>query len=150
MATGIHDDLKAAYEEVAYVGRPNPWTHPGRLAAIGSLFGLAPPDPAGARVLEVGCGDGANLLPMAARMPGARFTGCDYSALLMGRANEMRRGLGLANVELVEGDLRAVSDSLGTFDYIIAHGFYSWVPADVRDAFLALTSRHLAPGGLST
>lgn len=148
MPPGIHDNLKAAYEDVAYVGRPNPWTHPGRLAAIGSLFGLSPPDPEGARVLEVGCGDGANLLPMAALMPGARFTGCDFSSLLMGRANEMRRGLGLANVELVEGDLRAVADSLGTFDYIIAHGFYSWVPPDVRDAFLALASRHLAPGGL--
>jgi SAM-dependent methyltransferase len=144
----IHASLKAAYEDVAYVGRPNPWTDPDRLAAIGSLFGLAPPDPASARVLEVGCGDGANLLPMAARMSGARFTGCDYSALLMGRANEMRHGLGLANVELLEGDLRAVSDSLGKFDYIIAHGFYSWVPPDVRDAFLALASRHLAPGGL--
>ncbi|MBK6395212.1 MAG: class I SAM-dependent methyltransferase [Betaproteobacteria bacterium] len=102
----------------------------------------------GARVLEVGCGDGANLLPMAARMPGATFTGCDASALLMRRANDMARGLGLANVEFVEGDLREVAGSLGTFDYVIAHGFYSWVPADVRDAFLALAHGHLAPGGL--
>ena len=47
----VHDSLKAAYEDVAYVGRPNPWTHPGRLAAIGSLFGLSPPDPEGARAL---------------------------------------------------------------------------------------------------
>jgi hypothetical protein len=85
---------------------------------------------------------------MAARMPGATFTGCDASALLMRRANDMARGLGLANVEFVEGDLREVAGSLGTFDYVIAHGFYSWVPADVRDAFLALAHGHLAPGGL--
>ena len=148
MSPEIHESLKAAYEDVAYVGRPNPWSHPGRLAAIATLFGLALPDSGGARVLEVGCGDGANLLPMAARMPGATFTGCDASALLMRRANDMARGLGLANVEFVEGDLREVAGALGTFDYVIAHGFYSWVPADVRDAFLALAHGHLAPGGL--
>ena len=68
MSPEIHESLKAAYEDVAYVGRPNPWSHPGRLAAIATLFGLALPDSGGARVLEVGCGDGANLLPMAARM----------------------------------------------------------------------------------
>ncbi|MBK6804281.1 MAG: class I SAM-dependent methyltransferase [Betaproteobacteria bacterium] len=44
--------------------------------------------------------------------------------------------------------MREVAGSLGTFDYVIAHGFYSWVPADVRDAFLALAHGHLAPGGL--
>lgn len=148
MSRTIHESLKDAYEDVAYVGRPNPWSHPDRLAAIGTLFGLAPPDPATARVLEVGCGDGANLLPMAAQLPGARWVGCDYSALLMGRARDAARGLGLANVELVEGDLREIAGSLGEFDYVIAHGFYSWVPADVRDAFLAAARRCLAPGGL--
>lgn len=148
MPTTIHESLKDAYEDVAYVGRPNPWSHPDRLAAIGTLFGLAPPDPATARVLEVGCGDGANLLPMAVQRPGARFVGCDLSALLMARARESAQGLGLANVELVEGDLREVAGSLGGFDYVIAHGFYSWVPADVREALLAAARKCLAPGGL--
>lgn len=148
MSTTIHDHLKAAYEDVAYVGRPNPHSHPDRLAAIAALFGLSPPDPSTARVLEVGCGDGANLLPMAARMPGAHFTGCDLSSLLMSRAREMAEGLGLGNVELIEGDLREIAPSLPAFDYIIAHGFYSWVPSDVRDAFLALARTRLAPGGL--
>ncbi|MDB5446627.1 MAG: hypothetical protein JWQ97_1944, partial [Phenylobacterium sp.] len=38
---------------------------------------------------------------------------------------------------------------LGTFDYIIAHGVYSWVPGEVREALLALVRRSLAPEGLA-
>ena len=106
MSRTIHESLKDAYEDVAYVGRPNPWSHPDRLAAIGTLFGLAPPDPATARVLEVGCGDGANLLPMAAQLPGARWVGCDYSALLMGRARGAARGLGLVRAAIQGRDQR--------------------------------------------
>ena len=147
--SALHADLKAAYEDIAYVGRPNHHSHPDRLAAIASLFGHEAPDPAHARILEVGCGDAANLLPMAAQLPDARFVGCDYSALLMGRARERADALGLANVELVEGDLNEIASSLGTFDYVVAHGFYSWVPADVRDAFVAMLGRQLAPGGLA-
>jgi SAM-dependent methyltransferase len=67
----------------------------------------------------------------------------------MGQARGSAAALGLSNVELVEGDLREVAPALGTFDYVIAHGFYSWVPADVRDAFIAMLGRQLAPGGLA-
>jgi SAM-dependent methyltransferase len=149
VATAPHAELKAAYEDVAYVGRPNHHSDPGRLAAIARLFGHAPADPARARVLEVGCGDAANLLPLAMRYPDARFVGCDLSALLMGHARTTAEALGLRNVELVEGDLKALAPTLGTFDYVVAHGFYSWVPADVREAFVAMLGRQLAPGGLA-
>ena len=149
MTATIHEHLKSAYEEIEYVGRPNPHSDPDRVAAIARLFGLASPDPATARVLEIGCGDGANLLPMAARTPGARFTGCDYSSLLVGRARRTAEGLGLANVTLVEGDLRTMQSSFGTYDFIVAHGFYSWVPEDVRDAMLDVVRRCLAPNGIA-
>ena len=148
-ASPLHASLKAAYEDIAYVGRPNHHSHPDRLAAIASMFGMTPADPARARVLEIGCGDAANLLPMAARYPDARFVASDYSALLMERARKRAEAIGLRNVEIVEGDLREIGPSLGTFDYVIAHGFYSWVPADVREAFVALLGRQLAPGGIA-
>lgn len=148
MTASIHESLKVAYEDVAYLGRPNVHSLPDRIAAIATAFGLDPPDPSGARVLEVGCGDGANFLPMAAASPGARFVGCDLSSLLMTRARAMADGLALSNVDLVEADLREVASGFGEFDYIVAHGFYSWVPPDVRDALFALARRRLAPNGL--
>lgn len=144
----LHEAVQASYEDVAYVGRPNHHSHPSRLAAIARLFGVAAPDPATARVLEVGCGDGANLLPMALAHPRARFTGLDPSKLLMTRARGIAADLGLANVELIEQDLRALDPRHGPYDYVIAHGFYSWVPPDVRDALFRLAGAQLAPGGL--
>ena len=54
-----------SYDEVPYVALPYARTHPDRLAAMASLFGLEPPDPRTARVLEIGCAAGANIAPMA-------------------------------------------------------------------------------------
>ena len=42
---------------------------------MAALHGLEAPDPSRSRVLEIGCAIGANLLPMAERLPGARLVG---------------------------------------------------------------------------
>ena len=55
---------------------------------------------------------------------------------------------GLVNVTLVEEDLGNLSPAHGNFDYIIAHGVYSWVPAGVRDGLFAMAAQRLAPNGV--
>ena len=35
--------------------------------------------------------------------------------------------LGLSNVDLQAADIMDLPDAFGSFDYIIAHGLYSWV-----------------------
>ncbi len=57
--------------------------------------------------------------------------------------------LGLANVRLLQGDVAALPDDLGRFDYVIAHGLYSWVPLPVRDGLLAAARALLAPHGVA-
>jgi hypothetical protein len=64
------DDLAGKYEAVAYAAEPNPWSHPDHLAAVATLYGVDAPAVASCRVLEVGCSDGANLIPMALSLPG--------------------------------------------------------------------------------
>jgi SAM-dependent methyltransferase len=59
------------------VGNPYYYTHPGLLAAYGALYGLCPADPVQCRVLELGCGDGNNLIPMAYEFSESRFIGID-------------------------------------------------------------------------
>ena len=68
------------YDRVRYESRPYPHTHPDHLAAVATLFGRSPTPVDGARVLEIGCSSGGNLLPMAAALPGATFVGIDPAA----------------------------------------------------------------------
>ncbi len=149
MAATIHADLRDAYEAIPYVGRPNHFSEPGRLQAIAALHGLPVPPRASLSVLEIGCGDGSNLLPLAAAHPGGRFVGVDLSTRLVASAREMAGALALSNVTMLEADLRALPADLGRFDVVIAHGFYSWVPPDVRDAMFGAMLRHLAPHGIA-
>ena len=59
-----------AYDEVRYSNYPYAQTHPDRLATVAALHGLPSPDPETARVLEIGCGAGGNLIAMAVATPG--------------------------------------------------------------------------------
>ena len=137
------------YDRVDYPGHAYPQTHPDRLATLAHLFGLEPADPARCRVLELGCGDGANLMAIAEASPGCRLAGIDLAATAIDKGRRVARELGLANVELHAGDIGRLPAGLGEFDYVIAHGVYSWVPEPVREALLAACRRHLAPNGVA-
>jgi len=134
------------YDAITYDALPHPVTHPDHVAAVVTMFGLDAPPVASARVLEVGCNDGSNLLPMAAGVPDASFIGCDIAPNAIRSARNAATVLGLANVTFVEADLASLEG--GPYDYIIAHGVYSWVPAPVRDALFGLARRTLSPGGI--
>ena len=137
-----------AYDRVPYPGHPFAQTHPDRLATVATLFGLDPAHPARCRLLELGCGDGGNLVPMAYALPDSAFCGVDLSAGAIEQAEALRAALGLANVELHRADLTALP-ALGAFDYVVAHGVYSWIAPAARDALLAACRAHLAPGGVA-
>src|SRR6202167_3563336 len=121
----------------ASAGFPYPNTHPDRLAAMAILHGLSPVPVDHCRVLEIGCNEGANLIPMAYAIPSSEFVGIDLARLPVERGQRRIRELGLTNVRIFEGDLLEVGAELGQFDYIIAHGVYAWVPDNVRDRLLA-------------
>jgi SAM-dependent methyltransferase len=137
-----------AYDLVPYETRPVRDSHPARLAAIGLLAGLEPAPVERAQVLEIGCGAGGNLLPMAYRLPQSDFVGIDLSENAIAEAEGWRRALGLRNLRFLKSDILDFS-STDEFDYILAHGFYSWVPAPARDKLLAVCGARLAPQGLA-
>jgi hypothetical protein len=60
------DALLKAYNDVAYTSHPDFATHPDHLATVATLLGLDVAPVATCRVLELACGDGTNLLPVAA------------------------------------------------------------------------------------
>jgi methyltransferase-like protein len=114
-----------------------------------TLFGLRPAPPGRCRVLELGCGDGANLIAMAVTAPRSEFVGIDLAAEPVAHGTAEAGALGLANVRLEQGDVAALPHDLGRFDYVIAHGLYSWVPLPVRDGLLAAVRALLVPHGVA-
>lgn len=137
-----------AYDDFPYESIAFPETHPNHLAILGRLLGLATPDPDTARVLELGCAGGGNLIPLAWGLPKASCLGIDLSACQIALGQAQVTALGLTNLELRQGDIFDLDADLGTFDYIIAHGVYSWVPEPVRRHLLYLANQLLSPSGV--
>ena len=140
---------QTSYDVVAYPGYTHVQTHPNRLAVTGALFGLDPAPVTRCRVLELGCGNGSNLVPMAFGLPDSEFLGLDLAAKPIAQGQQMISGLGLANIQLLHGNVTEFDGRHGKFDYIIAHGVYSWVPPEVREHLLALCRQCLAPHGIA-
>ena len=138
-----------SYDEVRYRTLPLAQTHPDRLATVATLLGLMPRRVGRCRVLEIGCGDGSNLIPLAYAFPDSRFLGFDLARSAVDRGTAAVRALGLANIELRHVDIMDVTNLGSPFDYVIAHGVYSWVPTPVRDRLLAICKTHLARDGVA-
>lgn len=138
-----------SYDEVPYSSFTFPQTRPDRLATLAVLYGMEPAAPEKCRVLELGCGDGTNLLSFAQILPDSRFVGIDLSKVHIELANQAAEELELRNLEFRCDDvMNAGRDTLGEFDYIIAHGLFSWVPDAVRTKILELYADCLAPHGV--
>lgn len=137
------------YDEVPYEGQPFAQTHPDRLATLGKLFRMTPAPVESCRVLELGCGEGANLIPMALVLPASEFVGIDSAASAIAKGQATVNALGLGNITLRNLDILDISGDLGKFDYIIAHGVYSWVPEPVREKLIRIARENLAPQGIA-
>ncbi|APR82030.1 Methyltransferase [Minicystis rosea] len=138
-----------SYDDVLYPAGTFEHTHPRRLATLATLFGMKPAPVERCRVLELGCGVGANLIPMAAALPASTFHGIDLAARPIATGRAQIEALGLHNITLEQRDILDLVPEPGSFDYVIAHGVYSWVPAHVRDAVLTISRRALAPQGIA-
>jgi len=139
---------RSSYDDVPYTSLPFPKTHPDRLAAVAALFGLDPPPLAQCRVLEVGCASGGNVIPMAVSMPAAQFVGVDLSKSQIAEGQAMVSALGLRNIELRAASITDIDAAWGEFDFIVAHGVFSWVPETVRAHMFGVCARQLAPNGV--
>lgn len=141
--------IRENYDQVPYPATSHFYTHPDRLATPATLLGLDPPPVEQCLVLELGCAGGGNLIPMAYGLPESRFVGIDLSAGQIEAGQAVVQTLGLRNISLRQMDILEISPDLGQFDYIIAHGVYSWVSPQVRDKLLNVCRQNLAPNGIA-
>ncbi len=142
-------ESSAHYDAISYESFAYPQSHPERLGTIATLFGMQPARPGSARILELGCAGGGNLLPMAAAYPESEFVGIDLSLPQIEEARAALSASKLSNVTLHSLSIGQVDETFGQFDYIIAHGLYSWVAAPLRDQLMALCAGRLTPMGVA-
>lgn len=149
MTTNTNDVQHTIYSELGYKSMPFPYTTPATLEAYAALVGVSAPNPKTARVLELGATYGGNIISQALFNPDATFVGIELSQEQVEKGNEVIANAGLTNVSLIQSDIASIGSEIGTFDYIIAHGVYSWVDDGVKDALLRLIDEHLVEDGIA-
>ncbi len=145
-----HQAIADAYDSVPYQSMPFFQSSPEQMAVMAKLFGLNPPDIRNARVLELGCSAGGNLIPLAAKYPGITAIGIDISKVQIDEGLGVIKQTGITNCSLLALDIVKAQDQIkGQFDYIVCHGVFSWVPEAVRHAILDVVRDRLAPTGVA-
>ena len=142
------EQAKEIYADLGYLSQPFPYASAPFLESYARLLGLSPAPASTARILEIGSSYGGNLISQALFYPHATFTGIEIAPTQVSVGKTYIDQLGITNLGLLEGDVNESHEHLGTYDYIIAHGFYSWVDEETKDNFLRLCKEHLAENGI--
>ncbi len=141
--------VHTSYDNMPYESYPYPQSSPAHLRTIGVLFGMNPPPLENARVLELGCAAGGNLIPTAVTYPKSHCVGIDLSKVQIDQGVEFIKKMGLKNVELKAMSITDITPEMGKFDYIITHGVFSWVPDFVREKMLKICGTMLTDNGIA-
>ena len=139
--------MDTSYNDIPYMGHVHFQTHIEKMAISARVFGMETIPLDTARVLELGCGDGSNIINMAINLPNAEFVGIDGSTVHIERGRNMLKYANATNVTLEAMDITQVQDQFGRFDYIICHGVFSWVSETVRSHILRISREQLSPLG---
>ena len=142
------EQAKEIYADLGYLSQPFPYASAPFLESYARLLGLSPAPASTARILEIGSSYGGNLISQALFYPKATFTGIEIAPTQVSVGKTYIDQLGITNLDLLEGDVNESHECLGTYDYIVAHGFYSWVDEETKDNFLRLCKEHLAENGI--
>ena len=104
--------------------------------------------PAGSRVLEAGCGVGAQTVTLAANNPDALITSVDISEASVSEAKKKVRAAGFTNVQFQQADIFDLPYAPNSFDHIFVCFVLEHLPRPI-EALCAL-KRHLRQGGTIT
>ncbi|MBI2791995.1 MAG: methyltransferase regulatory domain-containing protein [Gammaproteobacteria bacterium] len=143
------DILQAEYNAIPYHSYPFSHTHPTHLFTLATLFGLQPKAVEKARILELGCASGGNIIPLAMHFPNAECVGIDLAEKQIEEGLKQIEALNIRNINLRHQSIFDFSSKEGKFDYIICHGVYSWVDKNVREKILTICTENLNKNGIA-
>ena len=92
--------IQKDYDNFPYESYPFSLSHPQHLSMLASLFGMQAAGLENCRVLELGCGSGGNLIPVARQFPKSQFFGIDLSSKQVERAANTIKQLNLKNIKI--------------------------------------------------
>jgi SAM-dependent methyltransferase len=138
------------YQSQRYPAMSHPLADPAVTAVAARLGGLTTAPPRHARILEIGCASGHNLLPLARRWPHSEWIGIDLASKAVADARQLAAEAGIGNATFHAVDFREFEPDGEPFDFIIAHGVFSWVADEAKLALLEFCRHHLAPAGIAT
>jgi len=75
--------------------------------------------PPGSRILEAGCGTGAQTCILAGQNPDCAFTSIDISEESVAIAQKRVSDAGLSNVTFLHADILSAGTSVGMFDHAV-------------------------------
>jgi len=110
-----------------------------------NFFRAVHPIPAGAKVLEIGCGDGGGAAIFARRFAPSLYHGLDVDPAMVKVAANRRKGPDWDKRLFVLGDAEKLPYADGAFDAVVNFGIIHHLP-DWRRG-LAEVARVLRPGG---
>ena len=137
------------YDAVPYESYPFKLSHPAHLFTMGTLFDLNPTPIEKARVLELGCSSGGNLIPLAVTYPQSQFVGVDFSKTSIDLGDKHIDALELKNIDLKHMLILDFPKEEGLFDYIICHGVFSWVNKKTREKIFNICEDNLKSNGVA-
>jgi len=137
------------YDDIPYPSHSYSASGPAHTSAIGMLFGMTPAKLETARVLEIGCASGGNIIPFAARFPDSICLGIDLSEKQIADADKAAKDLKLQNISFKAISVLDLELEDQKFDFIIVHGVYSWVPDDVQKQILKICGENLDASGIA-
>ena len=98
---------------------------------------------------DLGCGQGVTAAMLAAMHPGGQFHAIDAMPEHIDHGRRFAEEAGVTNVSFHAADFAVAADlPLPKFDYIVAHGVYSWVGPQIRADMRSFIDRHIENGGL--
>ncbi len=136
------------YDQTPYEGHFYSETSLDHIARIAQSMNWQPPLIAEAQVLELGCGDGSNLIGLAAQFTSTEFFGIDFSSVQIQMAEKSARDRKLSNIKFAQADLNTWKPS-EKYSYILCHGVYSWVSVSIQNKILEITRDFLTENGIA-
>ena len=143
-------DLGGYVTDIPYLRDFKAMLAPAWLDHVALVCGLEPPNRRnGFAWCDLGCGQGVTANILAATHPQGAFHGIDLMPAHIAHARRLAAEAGIANLRFDLADFATATElDLPPFDYIVAHGVYSWIDAAGQAALRGFIDRHLKPGGL--